>query len=429
MHLLFGTLEDNGRCYGSDGKRSPLDRYHAPGSPEYAGPDCRQRQGCARRRLCQALADMHDSARRPGKEQRWLTHLFFFASGSVWGCAAFGLALLGASVGGLAPQAHAAELVASGPALCPDAEELTVRVERALGVDLESAVPLRFSVRFDGASPSGYRARLMVEPAEPTEPRYERVLSARDCEPLANAVAVAISLALGATEPEATAASANNPAGGEAASPLPASERMIAGDAERVSAPAAVSDIPRSRLGGSERMTLEPALALALVGDLGSLPGAGFGLALGTELRRGRLALRASGTLFLDRHVALPEGGDTELGADMSLALGSLSACTTPLGNPFGAAAFACAGWELGRLEAIGTGVQQPRRGGALWSAPRIDAGLGWPADEGALRLLAQVTIAAPLQRDEFYLRDLGTVHRPSAVAGRLSLGVELNFR
>ncbi len=38
MHLLFGTLEGNGRYYGSDGKRSPLDRYRAPGSPEYVGP-------------------------------------------------------------------------------------------------------------------------------------------------------------------------------------------------------------------------------------------------------------------------------------------------------------------------------------------------------------------------------------------------------
>jgi NAD(P)-dependent dehydrogenase (short-subunit alcohol dehydrogenase family) len=38
LHLLFGTLEGNGRFYGSDGKRSPLERYRAPGSPEYTGP-------------------------------------------------------------------------------------------------------------------------------------------------------------------------------------------------------------------------------------------------------------------------------------------------------------------------------------------------------------------------------------------------------
>jgi NAD(P)-dependent dehydrogenase (short-subunit alcohol dehydrogenase family) len=38
VHLLFGSLEGNGRYYGSDGKRSPLDRYRAPGAPEHSGP-------------------------------------------------------------------------------------------------------------------------------------------------------------------------------------------------------------------------------------------------------------------------------------------------------------------------------------------------------------------------------------------------------
>ncbi len=37
MHLLFDELEGNGRYYGSDAVRSPLDRYRAPGSAPYAG--------------------------------------------------------------------------------------------------------------------------------------------------------------------------------------------------------------------------------------------------------------------------------------------------------------------------------------------------------------------------------------------------------
>jgi NAD(P)-dependent dehydrogenase (short-subunit alcohol dehydrogenase family) len=37
MHLLWGELEGNGRYYGSDAKRSPLDRYREPGSPPYDG--------------------------------------------------------------------------------------------------------------------------------------------------------------------------------------------------------------------------------------------------------------------------------------------------------------------------------------------------------------------------------------------------------
>jgi NAD(P)-dependent dehydrogenase (short-subunit alcohol dehydrogenase family) len=37
MFLLFGEPEGNGRYYGSDAQRSPLDRYRSPGSEPYRG--------------------------------------------------------------------------------------------------------------------------------------------------------------------------------------------------------------------------------------------------------------------------------------------------------------------------------------------------------------------------------------------------------
>ena len=37
LFLLFGEPEGNGRYYGSDAQRSPLDRYRAPGSAPYTG--------------------------------------------------------------------------------------------------------------------------------------------------------------------------------------------------------------------------------------------------------------------------------------------------------------------------------------------------------------------------------------------------------
>jgi NAD(P)-dependent dehydrogenase (short-subunit alcohol dehydrogenase family) len=37
LHLLFGAVFGSGHYYGSDAKRSPTDRYRAPGSPEYTG--------------------------------------------------------------------------------------------------------------------------------------------------------------------------------------------------------------------------------------------------------------------------------------------------------------------------------------------------------------------------------------------------------
>jgi NAD(P)-dependent dehydrogenase (short-subunit alcohol dehydrogenase family) len=39
LHLLFGHPQGSGHYYGSDAKRSPLDRYRAPGGPEYTGDD------------------------------------------------------------------------------------------------------------------------------------------------------------------------------------------------------------------------------------------------------------------------------------------------------------------------------------------------------------------------------------------------------
>lgn len=38
IHCLIGELEGNGRYYGSDALRSPIDRYRAPGDPPYEGP-------------------------------------------------------------------------------------------------------------------------------------------------------------------------------------------------------------------------------------------------------------------------------------------------------------------------------------------------------------------------------------------------------
>lgn len=37
LFLLFGEPEGNGRYYGSDAQRSPLDRYRSPGDPPYTG--------------------------------------------------------------------------------------------------------------------------------------------------------------------------------------------------------------------------------------------------------------------------------------------------------------------------------------------------------------------------------------------------------
>jgi hypothetical protein len=45
-----------------------------------------------------------------------------------------------------------------------------------------------------------------------------------------------------------------------------------------------------------------------------------------------------------------------------------------------------------------------------------------------ALRLGVMLMAAAPLNRDEFALNGITTVHQPPSVVGRLSLGIDIGF-
>jgi hypothetical protein len=326
-----------------------------------------------------------------------------------------------------AGSAHASELSVRGPEPCADAAELAFRIERAIGMPLAQAAPLRFVVVFESpATPrAAYTARLEIEGDEPHRVHTRRQISARDCARLGDAVSVAIALAIGSNEPQlalaASEAGRASPAQSKATAAFDGAAPLAAGsaDAEDVRAPPATEQ---------KDTAFTPVLALSVLLDSGSLPAPGLGVGLGVELRGQRFAVRGNGTLLFDQHVALEEGVAAP-GADMSLLFGSLSACTAPVGS-FRAsfAAFACAGWELGRLAAVGTGVPSPRRGDELWSAPRLDACLSWAAPGTAFRFDIQLTAAAPLKRDDFFLRDLGSVHRPPAAVGRFAVGVDVSI-
>jgi len=313
--------------------------------------------------------------------------------------------------------ARAAELSAQGPEECPDATELAFRVERNIGMPLGRAAPLGFAVVFEppAAEATRYTAHLETRRDAPDGGvSARRDLSARDCGQLGDAVSVAIALALGSR----SAAFDGLAPDSEPPSSEPLTQEPAAAPQDTAAAP--MSPEP-------EGSGLRPVMSLAALVDSGSLPSPGAGVGLGAELRARRIAVRAAGTLLFDQHVALDGAGGP--GADFSLALGSLSVCTTPLGTFRSELVFsACAGWELGRLSAVGTGVSTPRRGNRLWSAPRIDAGVAWAAPGTALGLGLQLSLLAPLERDDFYLRDLGAVHHAPVLVGRLALGADIHF-
>jgi hypothetical protein len=342
----------------------------------------------------------------------------------------------------LAPAA-AAELVARGPESCPDATELVFRLERAVGKPLLQSAPLRFSVVFSPPGESGARYTARLEVQGEGVPSSHRVLNAHDCARLGDAVSVAIALAIGSTEAAASPSELTSQSGLAFESASGADARSSARSDAR-SAPAslapAVGGAPRTSVepiaddsGGSPApreaapASLSPLLGLALVMDSGSLPAPGLGLGVGVELRSEHFGVRVGGTVLFDQNVALD--GTGAAGATMSLWLGSLSACGVPFGSYRAAlAGFVCAGWELGRLAAEGTGVSAPRSGDQIWSAPRVDAGLSVALFDTAFRLDLLASALVPLERDEFYLRDVGSVHRVPGAVGRLALGVNVDF-
>lgn len=334
-----------------------------------------------------------------------------------------GVVMLALALGAVARSASAAELTARGPRECADAAEISFRVERAIGMPLAKAAPLAFEVAIERTA-AGHVARIGVDGAAPDATRLTRELSAADCGKLVDAVSVAIALALGAADasPDVGAEPAHADAGARPA-PLAA---MV--PAHAATDGAAVDGGDDGSL-ATPSPVLAPSISLWLLGDAGSLPGASLGAALGAELGWRKIELRALGTVLFERETQLETPSSPAPGAKLQLVTGGMLACAAPFGSlraPF--APFACFGAELGRLSGVGTGVASPRRGSALWAAPLVQLGAAWAVPDTALRLSTALVAATPLARDEFALRDIGTVHRPPSVVGRLSIGVSVGF-
>lgn len=322
----------------------------------------------------------------------------------------------------VASPAAAAEVTARGPSECPDASELGFRLERGAGVPLAEAPATRFDVNME-RTVGGYAARLAVVERAGAQSK-ERSLTGVDCDELADAIVVAMTLALGVDlEPAANVtAEASTARGSDAAG----ARQARSSGPEGAAAPEA-ADAGEDDEDDVARAALRPALTVAGLVDVGSLPAPGLGMALGAELSWQRLQLRALGTFLFEQHTDVDAAARPAPGADLRLLAGSLLGCSTAVG----AGAFSvplCLGFELGWFSGVGTGVAVPRSGSALWAAPRMDAGVVWCLQRSPVCFGAAVTALAPIARSRFALADIGTVHRPSAATGRLSLDLRVGF-
>jgi len=333
---------------------------------------------------------------------------------------AFALSLPLSFVALLPGVARASELTWEGPGACNERDQLSFQIEQALGAPLAKVADLQFAVRIERAE-APLVARLRVTRAGAEAPK-ERVLTGPNCDKLVDTLTVAVALALGAHDlTEESSAREPLPAPPEPPAAREATAEAAAPESEPESAPESAPERGGAGFGAG-------ALAL-LVSDIGSLPEPALGARVGVELGWRALRLQLTGTMFFDQHVELAAASARPAGADVNLAVGAALACTDALGVPASRLEVPlCAGVELGRLAGVGRGVLDAREEAVPWVAPLLEAGLFWGIPSTLLRFGALFSAVVPLNRDEFVLRGLGSVHRPSSFAARGSLGLDVHF-
>lgn len=292
-------------------------------------------------------------------------------------------------------------------------DELSFRVEKALASPLVAVPGPSFEVSVE-RQPSGLEGRVETSTLDNSRRPGLRRVHAASCEELIDTLALTLVLAIRAR------------AGGEDGSleaPSPVIPPAEAAAAE-VLDPAPVGSLESEPTGAAPRVS---ALG-ALVGDTGSLPAPGVGIALGLDVAWTGVELRALGLLLPSREGSIDANDPASPGADIHLVTGGALVCLPLSTNATSVVIAACAGGELGRLSGRGTHVDRPYSSATWWLAARADVAARWTLLVRALELELVITAAAPLSRDEFVLRDIGSVHQPANVVGRASLGLRVDF-
>jgi len=307
---------------------------------------------------------------------------------------------------------QAAEFTWDAPEGCPDRDALRWRIEEALGTTLANAAPLIFSAKVEGKLPKHWVVALDASgSANPTEVQH-RELHASSCDELAQAVSVAIALALGADQTERKETLPATPVSEAPEAPEPT--RPDATELSRAVTPKKEPESKRSYWGAAE---LGPTF------DLGSLPGLAPGIEIAGLAGKGALGVRLSGLVLPNRTTL----DSNNRGGRFTLLAASAMACG--LSTRSSVIVRICAGSEFGRLSGTGVNTTTSWTGTSSWVAPRIDLESSWPLFDDSLRLFGAGTLAMPMIRKEFSVSGLGLVHQTDQVIGRLGAGLELLWR
>jgi hypothetical protein len=280
------------------------------------------------------------------------------------------------------------ELEWHAPSGCLDRETAQASIEQALGASGVARVPPAVvHVTIAAIDSERWDAEIWMYDANGSG---ERSVAGASCLQVAQATVLIVALAL---------------ATGTAPEPEPATVRSTAS-----SPPAALES--RLRFGGVAR----------LVGDVGSLPKPDLGLALGLAIQY-RLA-RAEAELG----AWLPRIAHDDLAADsggrLFLYTGTLRGCIDVLNVSGGTFTLGpCLSSELGAMLGRGLGLALRRRHSVFWGASSLGLSARYfAADPLWFGLLAELGV--PWHRASWRVDDVGTVFQPSALVGRMSIGV-----
>lgn len=173
-----------------------------------------------------------------------------------------------------------------------------------------------------------------------------------------------------------------------------------------------------------------PYLGLGAASDAGTLPAAALGaeVRLGLSFRRLRLEARAAYWPTRSKRLAALASGDVP-GATFTLGGLGLQACLKawPEAASSRLGLALCLGPEIDELSGAGFGVTAPSKGTRTWVA--FSSGIEVRTRmTSRLNVFLNVAGVLPTAREHFALRGIGEIYRPSAVAGRGTIGVALDL-
>jgi hypothetical protein len=325
---------------------------------------------------------------------------------------ALGASLLTVAVAAAPSGSLPIDLEWEGPASCPRSEDIERDVRRFLG---DTAVPetlppiaARVSVRQN--ADGRFAVRMLTTSGGETR---ERALQTETCDGARDLVAFLLALLIDprARAPSPTPAAVEPPAARE---PPPAG-----------TAPAAAPErAPAARRSPEDERAVRWLVGLSGSAEFGVLPAG----SVGGEVRAGVLfsgwSIEGRGAAWLPRHAESPSVAGA--GGEFTLFEAGILGCFR--GAPWsGPSVQGCGGPALLSLQGVGYGVQTPGRDGALFAAAVAEAAL-LVAISPQLSLRPALGALVPFRRPTFAIHEVGTIHRPSAAAARVSIGFEVRF-